>query len=503
MNWLHFLWRKYKMSEEFLNAMERPTNTSRTENEALTYQSTLNANLDWFAMSGGLRFQSEDRIISLFMKAFYEDKLLAMKNLFYTRDIRQGLGERRVFRVVLKYLAQTQSDVVKKNLSFIPFFGRWDDLYVLIDTPVENDMWLFVKQQLFEDLKSDHPSLLAKWLKSENTSSQESIKLAKKTRRALGMTPKEYRKTLAVLRERIDVLERRLSMKDYTFDYEKIPSQAMLKYKKAFLQNDRDRYTEYIEKVIQGKKKIKTDTLSVVQLVRKILLDKGEMSLDEKKYLDVLWNNISKIDTSENALVVADTSGSMFYACGQYALGIAASVGLALYYAENNKGVFHNRFITFSARPKLQKIKGQNIYEKVKFLEHAGWDCNTDIEAVFTLILNTAIKNNLSQEDLPKKLYIVSDMEFDEATRVSPDSPLFDAIREEFKKHGYELPTLVFWNVSSRQNNVPATKETLNVFFVSGMSQKIFENLIKNRLPDPVVLMIEVLNNERYSIIQI
>ncbi|WP_232841770.1 DUF2828 family protein [Caldicellulosiruptor acetigenus] len=168
------------MSEEFLNAMEKPTNTSRTENEALTYQSTLNANLDWFAMSGGLRFQSEDRIISLFMKAFYEYKLLAMKNLFYTRDIRQGLGERRVFRVVLKYLAQTQSDVVKKNLSFIPFFGRWDDLYVLIDTPVENDMWLFVKQQLFEDLKSDHPSLLSKWLKSENTSSQESIKLAKK-----------------------------------------------------------------------------------------------------------------------------------------------------------------------------------------------------------------------------------------------------------------------------------------------------------------------------------
>lgn len=207
---------------------------------------------------------------------------------------------------------------------------------------------VFIKQQLSEDLKSENPSLLAKWLKSENTSSKESVKLAKKTRKALSMTPKEYRKTLAELRKRIDVLERRLSEKDYTFDYEKVPSQAMLKYRKAFLRNDKDRYTQYIEKVIQGKKKINTNTLSAVQIVRQILIDRGKMSLDEKKHLDLLWQNIPKIDTSENALVVADTSGSMFYACGQYALGIAASVGLALYYAENNKGIFHNRFITFS-----------------------------------------------------------------------------------------------------------------------------------------------------------
>lgn len=491
------------MSDEFLNELEKSTNISRTENNALTFQSTLNANLDWFSMSGGLRFQPEGRIISLFMKAFYEDKQLAIKNLFFTRDIKKGLGERRVFRVVLKHLAKTHPDIVRKNIVFIPFFGRWDDLYELIDTPVENSMWFFIKQQLSEDLKSENPSLLAKWLKSENTSSKESVKLAKKTRKALSMTPKEYRKTLAELRKRIDVLERRLSEKDYTFDYEKVPSQAMLKYRKAFLRNDKDRYTQYIEKVIQGKKKINTNTLSAVQIVRQILIDRGKMSLEEKKHLDLLWQNIPKIDTSENALVVADTSGSMFYACGQYALGIAASIGLALYYAENNKGIFHNRFITFSAKPKLQKIQGKTIYEKVKFLENADWECNTDIEAVFTLILNIAINKNLAQEDLPKKLYIVSDMEFDEATRVSPDAPLFDAIRERYKNHGYELPTLVFWNVSSRHNNIPVTKETPNVLLVSGMSQKIFENLIKNQLPDPVEFMLEVLNNERYSVIQI
>lgn len=493
------------MSEKFFNTLEQETNITRTENEALTYESTLNANLDWFAMGGGLRFQPEDRIISLFMKAFHENKLLSMKNLFYTRDVRQGLGERRVFRVVLKYLAQNYPDIVKKNLMFIPFFGRWDDLYELIGTPVEGDMWQFVREQLQEDLKSEHPSLLAKWLKSENTSSQESVRLAKRTRKALGMKPKEYRKMLSELRKRIDVLERRLSMKDYTFDYEKIPSQAMLKYKKAFLRNDKDRYTEYIEKVIQGKKKIKTETLSVVQIVRQILLDLVDdmMTEEEKRHLDVLWNNIAKIDTSENALVVADTSGSMYSSCGQYMLGLAAAVGLALYYAENNKGIFHNKFITFSRKPKLQTIVGKDIYEKVKFLGNADWGYNTNIEAVFMLILDTAIKNNLKQEDLPKKLYIVSDMEFDEATGVNLDTPLFDAIREEYKQHGYELPTLVFWNVSSRQNNIPVTKETPNVILVSGMSQKTFDNLIKNQLPDPVQYMLEVLNSERYSILQI
>lgn len=491
------------MSEKFLEAMERGANLTRTENNALTYQSTLNANLDWFAMGGGLRFQSEDRIWDLFLKAFIEDRLLAMKNLFYTRDVREGLGERRVFRTVIKKLAIYNPEIVIKNIQIIPFFGRWDDLYVLVDTPVEAEMFKFIKEQLEEDLKSEHPSLLAKWLKSENASSKETKYLAKKTRKALGMTPKEYRKTLVELRRRIDILETYLTQKDYTFDYDKVPSQAMLKYKKAFIRNDYDRYTKYIQQVIEGKKKINTQTLSVVQIVHEILKNSDKLSSDMIRHYDTLWNNIAKVDTTENALVVADVSGSMIGSCGQPYLGLAASIALALYYAENNKEIFHNKFITFSGNPKLQTIKGNNIYEKILNLARADWGFNTDIEAVFDLILNIAIRNKLSQEELPKKLYIVSDMEFDEATKVNPDEPLFDAIREKYKKHGYDMPTLVFWNVASRQNNIPVTKNTPNVILVSGMSQKIFDNLIKNQLPDPVQYMLEVLNNDRYSVIQV
>lgn len=491
------------MSEKFVNALEHETNITRTENGALTYETTFNANLDWFAMGGGLRFQPEDRIWDLFFKAFIEDRLLAMKNLFYTRDVREGLGERKVFRTVIKKLAIYNPEVVIKNIQIIPFFGRWDDLYALVDTPAEEEMFRFIKEQLTEDLKSEHPSLLAKWLKSENASSKETKYLAKKTRKALGMTPKEYRKTLVELRKRIDILETHLTQKDYTFDYDKVPSQAMLKYKKAFIRNDYDRYTKYIQQVIEGKKKINTQTLSVVQIVHEILKNSDNLSSDMIRHYDTLWNNIAKVDTTENALVVADVSGSMIGSCGQPYLGLAASIALALYYAENNKGIFHNKFITFSENPKLQTIKGDNIYEKIMNLARTDWGFNTNVEAVFNLILDVAVKNNLPQEDLPKKLYIVSDMEFDMATNVNPNAPLFDAIRNKFEDYGYELPTLVFWNVASRQNNIPVTKNTPNVILVSGMSQKLFDDLIKNQLPDPVEFMLEVLNKDRYSIVQI
>lgn len=488
---------------KFLEGLTKENNYTYTENGALTYKSTLNNCLDFFALGGAMRNRENEgikdfEILKLFTKAFSENPLVALRILFYLRDIREGMGERKTFRVPLKKLAQDYPDIVRKNIKFIPYFGRWDDLYALFDTPCEQDAIEFMKQQIEEDLKSEQPSLCAKWLKSINTSSKESRRLGLKTARGFGMTLAEYRKMLSKMREKLDVVERKLSENKFDeIEYSKLPSQAMMKYRNLFLRKDRDRYMQYIESVIKNEKKVNTSTLYPYQIVEKILYD-SFISDDDLHVLDTLWNNLPKVvDTDENILVVADTSGSM------YGRPLAVAVSVALYFAERNKGAFKDYFMTFSEKPRLQKIIGSTIAEKVTYLENAEWGMNTDIEQVFLTLLDVAKKNNLKQEELPSKIIIVSDMEFDEATNVDPDSPLFEAIKKKFEEEGYELPTLVFWNVDARHNQVPLTKEAKNAVLVSGFSINLFKSILNGEHFEPVDFMLEIVNNERYSVINL
>ena len=195
----------------FMNALKQESSKTLTENGATTYKTTCDGLLDLFALGGAYRSRSEDDCIFLFKKAFDEDAIYALKCLFYLRDVRGGQGERRFFRVVTKWLANHETEAMKRNLQYVPEFGRWDDLYTFVNTPLEKTAFKIMKHQLALDVSCKTPSLLAKWLKSENTSSNDSRLLANKTRHYLGMTHKEYRKTLSLLRERIRVVERLMS----------------------------------------------------------------------------------------------------------------------------------------------------------------------------------------------------------------------------------------------------------------------------------------------------
>ena len=222
-----------------LNAMKQVDNVTLTENGGVTYKSTMNGLMDLFALGGAYRKRSDEDIIFLFKRAFEEDMTYALRCLFYLRDVRGGQGERRFFRVITKWLAKNHTEAMRRNLKYVPEFGRWDDLYVFVDTPLEKDAFDLMYHQLALDVSCKTPSLLAKWLKSENTSSAKSRALGAKTRKAFCVTPRQYRKTLSVLRNRIKVVERLMSENRWDeIEFDKIPSKAGLIYRNAFARHD-------------------------------------------------------------------------------------------------------------------------------------------------------------------------------------------------------------------------------------------------------------------------
>lgn len=475
-------------------------NYIKTANGAITRETSENNVLDYFAQSSALRDRDVDSIFDLFKKSYDENPLLTLKVLFYSRDIRGGQGERDTFRKILTFLSHYDPETLKKNIHLIPKFGRWDDCYSLFGSDLHNDVIKLFKNQLLEDKYSDNPSLLAKWLKSENTSSKKSVILAKETMKSLEMSPKEYRKTLSKLRKKINLLETKMTNKNYKdIDYSKIPSQAGLKYRKAFIRNDEEKYAKFLEDLANNNTAINSETIYPYQLVEKALSNCEEI----RPLLNSIWINLPNYigDTKEDSIAVIDVSGSM----GGTPLNMAISLGL--YLAENNKGYFYNHFITFSEKPSLEKIKGIDFYERVRNISKANWGYSTNLEAVFNLILNTLIKYELPQSEMPTRIFVISDMEFNQIESYELDNTrqtetFHDTIKSRFRKYGYELPKLVYWNVNSFQNNIPATSKD-NIQLISGSNPVIFESLLKGKSLSAYDLMLMELNKERYNCITI
>ena len=480
-----------------LEYLKNEANHTTTENGAITYATTHSDCLDLFATIGAVRKAEENEIISRFKKAYAENADLAMKILFYARDVRGGLGERRVFRVILKWLADSHAASARKNIEHIAEYGRYDDILTLLDTPCEQAAMAYIRTQLKVDLKAlekEEPvSLLAKWLPSVNTSNQEAVLQAKKIARALGMDDKTYRKTLVKLREAIRIIENNLRKQDYTFDYEKQPSKAMFKYRQAFNRNDGDRYLEYLRNVEAGSVAMHTDTLAPYEIIRPFL--HGDVSVEESRAIDVTWNAQRDYTNGENALVVVDGSGSMYWYKSPMPAEVALSLGI--YFAERNTGVFRNHFIMFSENPQLVEIKGETIGEKLDYCMEFNEVANTDLYKVFELILKAAVKNHVPQEELPSKLYIITDMEFDYCME-GAELTNFAAAKNLFAAYGYTLPKVVFWNVNSRNRQQPVTMNEQGVALVSGCTPNIFSMVTKGDF-SPYNCMMEVLNKERYA----
>lgn len=480
-----------KMENKLWTAMKKETNKTLTENNALTFKSTESAVLNFFSMGGALRNRSPEEIEKMFSRALAEDKLLAIKCLCYLRDCRGGQGERRTFRICSKILSNHYPKETDKLLKLVPEYGRWDDLFYLDNIAIDG----ILKEQIKLDIASDTPSLVGKWLPSENASSKKTKELARKVRKYLGYSSKKYRKLLTSLRAKIGIVESKMSANKWKdIDYEKLPSKASMNYKDAFAKhNDKD-YKEYIEAVKTGEKKINVKTLFPYEIVRRARDNKNDT-------LDVMWDSLPDYTVgNEKAIVVADVSGSM------YGTPMDMSVSLAMYFAERNKGIFQNKFITFSGNPSLQEVKGKDLTQKIRNLEDADWDMNTDLQKVFDLILNTATEASVSSEDLPSTIYIISDMEFDEATtgnggwRTKTSITNFEAIKIKYEAAGYKMPTLVFWNVDSRNDNVPVTENEMGVVLVSGNSPTVFNTVMKKITPKE--FMLEVLSSERYNPIE-
>ena len=481
-----------------LQELKKEANYTLTENGALTYASTMDHCLDLFATVGGLRSVTEEVIIDRFVQAYAEDPDTAMKILFYARDVREGLGERRVFRVLLQYLCSRHPASVKKNLQWIAEYGRYDDLLVLMDTPCEQEAVAFLQAQLVKDMTAlredgQEVSLLAKWLPSVNTSDPKKVRLAKKLAKAFGMSEREYRKTLAALRKRIDIIENYLREVDYSFDYAKQPGKALLKYRNAFCAHDGERYREFLDRVDRQEVTMHTATLMPYEITTPFC--NRYVSGEEARALDTTWRAQEDFTDGQNALVVIDGSGSMYADINPIPAAVAQSLGL--YFAEKNTGVFAGHFITFSERPQLVEVKGDDLQQKLEYISTFDEVANTDLQAVFELILRTAVKNHIPQEEMPDRIFIISDMEFDYCTSGSEETN-FEYAKRIFREAGYCLPKVVFWNVAGRTRQVPVTKNEQGVILVSGCNARLFRSVMTDHV-DPYEFMRETLESGRYG----
>ena len=491
-----------------LEFLKNEANKTYTENGAVTFRSSGRDCLDLFATIGALRREREEEITERFLRAYAENPDLAMKILFYGRDVRGGLGERRVFRTILKWLAENGKKSLVRNLPYIAEYGRWDDILVLLRTPCRAEALALLRKQFEADLAALEGdgvvSLLGKWLPSVNASGEETVKSAKQIAKAFGLSDRDYRKALVKLRARIRILENNLREKDYTFDYSRQPSKAMFKYRKAFLRNDGERYGAFMDSVQRGEAGLHTGTLYPYELVEPYLLRWGSwynhcpmqpVSEEEKNMLNATWNALEDFTTDENALAIVDTSGSMYAYSNPMPASVALS--LSLYFAERAKGPYRNHFIEFSAHPQLIEIKGETFADRLHYIASFNEVANTNLEAVFNLILEAAVQNNVPQGELPKKLYIISDMEFDSSVEHASLTN-FENAKRKFEAAGYQLPQLVFWNVASRNRQQPVTVNDRGVVLVSGCSPRIF-SMVMDGEPDPWSYMLSVINTERYA----
>lgn len=479
-----------------MNSFIKELNIKENSKGGLYHENTFDSNLDLFATKGrNDDWEDLDRIVQ---NAWIENKELAVKNVLNFLDIRGGKGERRAAKLLIGSLLtnryEEDKELLNKLIDNIGELGRWD---YLVDIAVGGNGHEFekyaidlIKKQLDKDIKNHHNnlpiSLLAKWLPSINASSANTRVKARYLIKALGFHQSEadYRLMLSSFRKYLNVLEVNMSAKTYeNVDYSKVPSQALRKHVKAFYKNDKERYEDYKDKLSKGETKANAGAIYPSQIVHDVMRN-NDIEISNGQ-----WNNLPNFfETDKNVLVVADVSCSMGYGYCPVLSPIHSSIALALYAAQRNKGAFYNKFLTFSADPKLTLVTGRTLSEKVNSISRANWGVTTDIDKVFQLILKATLRAD--KKDCPEYLIIVSDMEFDKAKENNTN---FQQWKNEFANHGLTLPKIVFWNVAAITNGFPVTKFEDNVAMVSGDSPSIISKLFNLEDLSPTKMMIETL----------
>lgn len=485
----------------FAQALSNESRKTFTENGATAYNSTGTKLLDLFATIGSLRQRSDMEVERLFADAYNEDALNTVKCLFYARDIRGGLGERKTFRTLLRYCATHHPEAVRRNIHLVGEYGRFDDLYCLVDTPLEKAMFTFVRAQLALDERNmkqnKSVSLLAKWLKTPDASSRETRQLGIRTATAIGDSVYVFKRRLRALRKYINIVERQMSLKEWSdINYQAVPSRAMTLYRGAFGRHDQDRFAAYLAAVTKGDAKINASTLFPYDLVEKYETSRWSRATKEDPAIEAQWRALPNYLTRPvNAIVMADTSDSMNTDNGR---PMHSSVALAVYFAERNKGAFHNLWMSFSESPTIHALRGETLLQKLNSIDRKFWSNNTDLEKAFRCVLEVAIRNNVPPEEMVKSIIVVSDMEIDD-TQYGHSWSFYDNMKNLFRRHGYDIPNIVFWNVNARHDVFHADDDRRGVQLCSGHSAATFKVLMESIGKTPVEMMMSVLGSERYA----
>ena len=493
-----------------LKELKNETNKTYTENGAAALKSTGNAVYDLFATGAAYRTRSDSDVLYLFTKAWNENPELALKCLFYLRDIRGGQGERRFFRVCMRWLAKKEPKVYLKNLGNISEYGRWDDMIYTMDASTET--WTaaaaLIKHQLALDCQSKTPSLLAKWMPSQNASSAATKEMACRLAHELKLTSRQYRKMLSGLRAKINVLERLMSANKWNeIEFDKIPSKAGLIYKNAFAR--RDIIAKKYEHFAKDKDtKVKAAALYPYEVVAKACPQYSyyggfqNISETDRAMINKYWENLPDyLNSAEaNILCVIDTSGSMTLKYDGSVKPIDVAISLGLYCAERNHGAFANHYISFASRPQLIETSGYDFVDKVQRIYKTNLVDNTNLEAVFDLLLSKVSSGRAKAEDLPSTIVVISDMQIDSATRCgwreNTAATEMEKIKAKWARMGVRCPKIVYWNVSAR-GDANIIDKGPDVSFVSGFSPVIFKSVLTGKTGRD--LMLEVLRGKRYE----
>ena len=510
------------MINELKANLEKENNYQLTENGAVGYKSTgsllTDLNFRVSSMRGNGITQDD---MNIFVQAMNENLEYAIKWLFFARDIRGGLGERNVFQQLYMKYVELYPNEAKATLKLIAEFGRWKDVIDIINMDPNNVLggMELVSETFHTDIKNcmegKSISLLAKWMPSINASGKARNQ-AKRFAKEFGLSYESYRKMLSKLRAYLDVTEVKTCGNRWAdIDYNKVSSNANKRYTNAFKKHDGERYLEHCTKALDVASnpdvKMHASVLYPHEIWEKYAKVQSYwdsiQTLSVDISLEALWENLADLGDCGNTMVVVDGSGSMVSKCAfSNVKPINISRSLGVYFAERCKGEFHNILMEFSRRPKLIDLNGcKTLRDKIVEMNKYNDCTNTDIEAVFMIILQTAVNAHMSQSDLPDRILIVSDMEFDCATSYTSKKlygmkSLFDELADRFAKYGYKMPKLVFWNVNSRTNTIPMTENEMGVIMVSGYSPNIMSMIMSNQT-DPWLALKEKLDDKRYDCI--
>jgi hypothetical protein len=483
-----------------------------TENGAMTLLTTGDARLDLFSKIN--RDTPETNLHAMLFAAWSISPLDTLKIVFHLRDCRGGKGEREQFYRALRWLMTHHCAHLQVNLRLVPFFGRFKDLLIFLSTPLETPMLVIYTDQLRTDASLlstpnvKHITLAAKYAPSEGGSYDRNHQAVAKFAKTLGCDKKTYRKEwLVPLRKQIDtnstLVEHHMTDKpeDWaTIDFSKVSSVALKKYKKAWIRHEPTRYASYLESVKKGNTKMNVLRLMPHEIVSPYL----RCTSHKDETIETQWfsfvEQTRKTTKFKGALAVVDVSGSMNTGDKVRPIDVAVSLGLLL--AHLTEGPFHGKFFTFSSAPVLEMVKGDTLYEQVRGMHTAHWDLSTNIEAVFDTLLSSARAFGCSNEQLPKTIFIFSDMQFNVCTSNASQTN-WDSIKFKYGAAGYTLPRLVFWNLRGNTVDFPVNTSEKNVALLGGFSADLLRMIIDGEDLNPLELMFKTIHAERYAQIKL